>query len=144
MIRRPPRSTLFPYTTLFRSRLVRPFDAALGLRRVGADDVDVQLVHRATELRDAIAARHLGLGHAEDAVLVAVEGHRLAVRRQVGPRRPEIVERRLAEDELEVHQPAGRIVYVDEEGAGRAAVLEPPVPRAVDLHEFAQALAAPA
>src|SRR3712207_7201329 len=24
MIRRPPRSTLFPYTTLFRSRLVEP------------------------------------------------------------------------------------------------------------------------
>src|SRR2546430_8981195 len=24
MIRRPPRSTLFPYTTLFRSRIVRP------------------------------------------------------------------------------------------------------------------------
>src|SRR2546426_7229141 len=24
MIRRPPRSTLFPYTTLFRSRLPRP------------------------------------------------------------------------------------------------------------------------
>src|SRR2546427_5765978 len=24
MIRRPPRSTLFPYTTLFRSRLTRP------------------------------------------------------------------------------------------------------------------------
>src|SRR3712207_7429049 len=24
MIRRPPRSTLFPYTTLFRSRLARP------------------------------------------------------------------------------------------------------------------------
>src|SRR3712207_6847222 len=29
MIRRPPRSTLFPYTTLFRSRLVRvsPYNA---------------------------------------------------------------------------------------------------------------------
>src|SRR5687768_18545620 len=26
MIRRPPRSTLFPYTTLFRSRLVREQD----------------------------------------------------------------------------------------------------------------------
>src|SRR2546422_9657519 len=25
MIRRPPRSTLFPYTTLFRSRWFRPF-----------------------------------------------------------------------------------------------------------------------
>src|SRR5258708_29560164 len=27
MIRRPPRSTLFPYTTLFRSALVRPHAA---------------------------------------------------------------------------------------------------------------------
>src|SRR5437764_3123343 len=27
MIRRPPRSTLFPYTTLFRSRLSRLMDA---------------------------------------------------------------------------------------------------------------------
>src|SRR5260370_9306297 len=26
MIRRPPRSTLFPYTTLFRSKIVRPLD----------------------------------------------------------------------------------------------------------------------
>src|SRR2546427_3518737 len=33
MIRRPPRSTLFPYTTLFRSRLeglVHPVSAAIG------------------------------------------------------------------------------------------------------------------
>src|SRR3712207_8571529 len=28
MIRRPPRSTLFPYTTLFRSRVQRDFQAA--------------------------------------------------------------------------------------------------------------------
>src|SRR5256885_11825460 len=27
MIRRPPRSTLFPYTTLFRSRSARPVEA---------------------------------------------------------------------------------------------------------------------
>src|SRR5258707_4237194 len=32
MIRRPPRSTLFPYTTLFRSQ-VYPFDPA-GMRRL--------------------------------------------------------------------------------------------------------------
>src|SRR2546429_4040559 len=31
MIRRPPRSTLFPYTTLFRSRLVDPVVAELRL-----------------------------------------------------------------------------------------------------------------
>src|SRR2546430_10874910 len=35
MIRRPPRSTLFPYTTLFRSRDHR---LPLGLRRVRALD----------------------------------------------------------------------------------------------------------
>src|SRR2546426_9456232 len=35
MIRRPPRSTLFPYTTLFRSVLRLLFDlGALGLRRI--------------------------------------------------------------------------------------------------------------
>src|SRR2546430_12015596 len=31
MIRRPPRSTLFPYTTLFRSRLTLSTARALGL-----------------------------------------------------------------------------------------------------------------
>src|SRR2546430_5184306 len=30
MIRRPPRSTLFPYTTLFRSRFLRAMVAAAG------------------------------------------------------------------------------------------------------------------
>src|SRR3712207_8504162 len=35
MIRRPPRSTLFPYTTLFRSAVVREFfDRCLGLCQV--------------------------------------------------------------------------------------------------------------
>src|SRR5258705_6029949 len=31
MIRRPPRSTLFPYTTLFRSGLFKDVDAVLGV-----------------------------------------------------------------------------------------------------------------
>src|SRR5256885_13415967 len=33
MIRRPPRSTLFPYTTLFRSLLLTPRTGAVGRRR---------------------------------------------------------------------------------------------------------------
>src|SRR5260370_9132343 len=42
MIRRPPRSTLFPYTTLFRSRLSDPGQgtarvAAVQVRAVGGD-----------------------------------------------------------------------------------------------------------
>src|SRR2546428_2006270 len=51
MIRRPPRSTLFPYTTLFRSRASRPLLAddgrgrrpalpALAWRRGGLRDLD--------------------------------------------------------------------------------------------------------
>src|SRR5947208_7519035 len=38
MIRRPPRSTLFPYTTLFRSRVAQRDDrAGLGLRAGGVN-----------------------------------------------------------------------------------------------------------
>src|SRR3712207_8397630 len=59
MIRRPPRSTLFPYTTLFRSLLGQVVGLALGRRQlqVGvADDArrDVQ--------------GHVVLGAADDAV----------------------------------------------------------------------------
>src|SRR3712207_7191816 len=37
MIRRPPRSTLFPYTTLFRSRLSQPFDSSRGQQGLVGD-----------------------------------------------------------------------------------------------------------
>src|SRR3712207_6851832 len=39
MIRRPPRSTLFPYTTLFRSGRAHVRPAARGRRRAAADGV---------------------------------------------------------------------------------------------------------
>src|SRR2546427_13170978 len=39
MIRRPPRSTLFPYTTLFRSGLERTREIARGPGRVAVDDL---------------------------------------------------------------------------------------------------------
>src|SRR5260370_30819649 len=38
MIRRPPRSTLFPYTTLFRSLLPRPVAALANLLHLPGDD----------------------------------------------------------------------------------------------------------
>src|SRR5256885_16837938 len=44
MIRRPPRSTLFPYTTLFRSTVPKHrTDATLALQRAGAEAVEVLL-----------------------------------------------------------------------------------------------------
>src|SRR2546429_5720532 len=40
MIRRPPRSTLFPYTTLFRSRELPPHGDEAATRQRGAMGVD--------------------------------------------------------------------------------------------------------
>src|SRR2546422_7728252 len=47
MIRRPPRSTLFPYTTLFRSALFEGADGASHTRSIPVDKVmdDVLLVY---------------------------------------------------------------------------------------------------
>src|SRR5688572_31530529 len=64
MIRRPPRSTLFPYTTLFRSAvqveaLATHETAAAALKNGYA--VEVANVDEAAELADAIAPEHLEL-----------------------------------------------------------------------------------
>src|SRR3712207_6903813 len=52
MIRRPPRSTLFPYTTLFRSLLAQPFGQerrekprAFALQPLPADGVGRERLH---------------------------------------------------------------------------------------------------
>src|SRR3712207_8634546 len=72
MIRRPPRSTLFPYTTLFRSLLevVEVEEEGRHLRAVAAralklvDEVLAQ-VARVVEFRQVVGLREaLGLGHA--------------------------------------------------------------------------------
>src|SRR5256885_10822932 len=47
MIRRPPRSTLFPYTTLFRSVLVRSFAVACVLAATAADAAHTLVVTHA-------------------------------------------------------------------------------------------------
>src|SRR3712207_8147375 len=45
MIRRPPRSTLFPYTTLFRSKVKAP-SATGGKNGVVKNGVLMQIVHK--------------------------------------------------------------------------------------------------
>src|SRR2546426_7404257 len=63
MIRRPPRSTLFPYTTLFRS--------------LGDEGAVVELAQRGDEglaAEPADAAVHVAVGAARDAVVVLVVG----------------------------------------------------------------------
>src|SRR2546422_4248896 len=51
MIRRPPRSTLFPYTTLFRSPVVIE-EAHRLRRRIGAPRFGVVRIHGGEEVRE--------------------------------------------------------------------------------------------
>ena len=57
------------------------------------------------------------------------------------PRRIHIGEGALAFGHFEVHQFAGRVVNIDEQGALRPAILEPPVLRPIDLDQLAPAVA---
>src|SRR3712207_8013391 len=63
MIRRPPRSTLFPYTTLFRSDLAEE-QLGTGARRVDADaqarDVDALRDHEHGHEPGAVAGGEAG------------------------------------------------------------------------------------
>ena len=98
-------------------------------------------MQRTPKLSHPVAADGTGLVDAKDAMFVAVERDRFAPGFKVRPDRMEISKGRLALDKLEVHQPAGRIVDEDKQCALRAAVLEPPMLAAVDLHQFADAFA---
>src|SRR5215469_6576504 len=99
-------------------------------------------MQRPPELGHPVAAYGTGLVDAKDAMFVAVERDRFAPGLKVGPGRMERGKGGLALDELEVHQPAGRVVNKDKQCALRAAVLEPPMLAAIDLHQFADAFAA--
>src|SRR3712207_7753254 len=65
MIRRPPRSTLFPYTTLFRSAPRRPPSRS---SRADRGRHEVERVHRAGDSRGATTPRRaVEPGRARDA-----------------------------------------------------------------------------
>src|SRR3712207_7848778 len=76
MIRRPPRSTLFPYTTLFRS--------------VQVVAVDVEIVREQRDLDAAVLRDARDVGHRERSVVDGVDRDRGdADVRMVGPRSEE-------------------------------------------------------
>src|SRR5256885_11992872 len=60
MIRRPPRSTLFPYTTLFRSDACRPNRRWLGDRRRAGIAPELQRDRKSTRLNSS----HLVISYA--------------------------------------------------------------------------------
>src|SRR3712207_7416315 len=71
MIRRPPRSTLFPYTTLFRSRADREARAVLALRRLVVAALRGERAREVESLADAGA-----VADAIEALARAREGRR--------------------------------------------------------------------
>src|SRR5437588_13046127 len=109
MIRRPPRSTLFPYTTLFRSGVVGPIDAG-GLTRCGHPGVDAARVARCDADADAAETLRHGRQTASERLprVAAVDrleqaARRAGVRVVVFPRRlPRRPERRI--DDLRVRR----------------------------------------
>src|SRR5260370_28440686 len=52
MIRRPPRSTLFPYTTLFRSQPAGEFREIVGRMQVDARGLPVAAIDKVVPVRD--------------------------------------------------------------------------------------------
>src|SRR5260370_31064655 len=60
MIRRPPRSTLFPYTTLFRSRFVSAFEIAVLYSMLGENKQSLAWLQRSEEHTSELQS-HLNL-----------------------------------------------------------------------------------
>src|SRR3989441_11209835 len=103
MIRRPPRSTLFPYTTLFRSRLGRGPDerdraGATHLRErgvlgeepvAGVDRLAVRDRRRRDDRGDVEVGEARGVGPDADRLVGEPPGQWAAVGLRVGDDRPE-------------------------------------------------------
>src|SRR2546425_7159057 len=90
MIRRPPRSTLFPYTTLFRSRLAT---ALLHLEAGSLELVRRLLQRQAQHARYHSVSDQQGRGE-QDQVRRQVAAHQGAEQREPPAAGPECVERR--------------------------------------------------
>src|SRR3712207_9231568 len=88
MIRRPPRSTLFPYTTLFRSEVVdkpepellAPDDAIVRVTATGVCGSDLHIYHGRVQIEPGFTIGHEYVGEvvaAGDAVSTVAVGDRV-------------------------------------------------------------------
>src|SRR2546425_5899136 len=92
MIRRPPRSTLFPYTTLFRSRPDRGCGRRMRVRRLDHFGVDVADLARAerfyTEVLGMTVRKRRSEEHTSELQSLAYLVCRLLLEKKKTPRPP--------------------------------------------------------
>src|SRR2546425_9992868 len=101
MIRRPPRSTLFPYTTLFRSLRADELTAAAS---ISADEADLGRLRLQLEAGEAAARTRREEIHTFD-----LEIDRIQERLRAGREQATDLEARLAEGEQEMSALRSRI-----------------------------------
>ena len=94
-------------------RQIGSLDTALGLRRIGANDVDIELTKSAAKLRDAITSFGAAFDNVKNAVFVAVKRDGFTVAKNVTSSRLEVIERRFTVHELQLLDSAGRVVDVN-------------------------------
>src|SRR3712207_5600222 len=87
MIRRPPRSTLFPYTTLFRSQGAEQLGDAFGRRPEGEVAEVPDVVIRGHGLVPALHDRAVHLADRREGALVDAQTRRVAEVRVAGEER---------------------------------------------------------
>ena len=66
MIRRPPRSTLFPYTTLFRSEIENPLDSNTIVQTAQSSDYGVTWINATAKIDSSLDQTELPAGPAID------------------------------------------------------------------------------
>ncbi len=116
--------------------LVGPFDPSFGLRSVGADDLDVQFLHRPSELGQPTgSSQGTRLIDPEDAMFVAVEGHRFAVPLEIVPSGFTIGKKGLVRHKPQLQQlPVASSMNTSKVHFG--PLFEPGMIRAIDLHQL--------
>src|SRR5256886_16469286 len=129
MIRRPPRSTLFPYTTLFRSLDRRLVLVQILVRRESLDRLrgEVAVRHRVANHDDLLPGRAQDAGHAPRRLALAApgpdradgdDGHLRFEHRLLRPEEPEVGSRRVREGD-----PVAAVAVIDA-GAAEQACLD--------------------
>ena len=139
-VRNVSQSQLFDQTVLKRS--VRTFHTPFGLRRIGADDLYVQLIQSPAKLGHTVARLRALFGYAEHGMFVGIKGNRTAVFRQIALQSFKIGERCLGFNKAKIHQRTRRIIYENQKCAAGATIFKPMVIRSIYLDQLTNAFSA--